>query len=227
MKNKTRDHHSPNYRPLLTCLAIIAAPWLISCNEPVTGKAQTSSPQSTLRLHEGDERYYQVNTRESVIGWKGSSLMGTNDHNGYLYPSKGELKIEKGELTGGVIEIDMNSMEDKDHKSDNKLIAHLKNTDFFDVEKFPFSKMTITRVTPASGQDKQVTGDLTIKGITHPVTLPAHVDVNDKLVKATGTFVIDRSKWDVRYKSQKFYDLVAKQAISDSIWYQIRIVAKK
>ncbi len=216
-----------NYRPLLTYLAIIAAPWLISCNEPVTGKAKTSAPVSTLSLHEGDERYYKVDTRESVIGWKGSSLMGTNDHNGYLYPSKGELKIENDQLIGGVIEIDMNSIEDKDHKSDNKLIAHLKNADFFDVEKFPFSKITFTKVTPTNGQDKQVTGDLTIKGITHPVTFPAHIDIATKIVKATGKLVIDRSKWDVRYKSQKFYDLVAKQAISDSIWYQISIVAKK
>jgi hypothetical protein len=58
-----------------------------------------------------------IDTKESVVAWKGSSVHGK--HKGYVYISKGELMIEKGQLVGGTVEVDMNTIEDKNHKSDN------------------------------------------------------------------------------------------------------------
>ena len=129
--------------------------------------------------------------------------MGRNT--GYVYISKGELMIEKGQLVGGTVEVDMNTIEDKDHRSDNNLVNHLKDPDFFDVKKFPFSTIAITRVESTNNENKTVTGNLTIKGITHPVTFPAKIEVKGGIVKANGKLVIDRTKWDVRYKSEKFF----------------------
>jgi len=48
--------------------------------------------------------------------------------------------------------------------------AHIKSADFFDVEQFPELSFTATGV-EGSGENYKVTGDLTIKGITHQVTL--------------------------------------------------------
>ncbi|MNL63725.1 hypothetical protein D3C87_1878850 [compost metagenome] len=53
------------------------------------------------------------------------------------------------------------------------------------------------------------------------------MEVKDGIVKVNGKLVIDRTKWNVRYKSGKFYDLLADQTISDSIEFTIKIVAKK
>ena len=53
------------------------------------------------------------------------------------------------------------------------------------------------------------------------------MEVKDGIVKASGKLVIDRTKWDVRYKSGKFFDNLKDQAISDSIEFHIMIVAKK
>jgi hypothetical protein len=53
------------------------------------------------------------------------------------------------------------------------------------------------------------------------------MEVKDGVIKADGRLVIDRTKWDVRYKSKKFYNLVADQIMSDSIEFNIKIVAKK
>ena len=130
-------------------------------------------------------------------------------------------------LMGGTVEVDMNTIEGDDHESDNNLINHLKDPDFFDVKKFPISTIAITKVASINGENKKVTGNLTIKGITHPVTFPAKMEVKDGIVKANGKLVIDRTKWDVRYRSGKFYDNLADQAISDSIEFNIKIVAKK
>jgi polyisoprenoid-binding protein YceI len=58
---------------------------------------------------------------------------------------------------------------------DAKLDAHLKEADFFDVEKFPTLTFKSTRISSTGGGDYEVTGDLTIRGVTKSVTL----SVND------------------------------------------------
>jgi len=121
----------------------------------------------------------------------------------------------------------MNTIEDETHSRDNRLVNHLKDPDFFDVKKFPFSAIVITNVVSTNGGNKKITGNLTIKGVTHPVSFPAKIEVKNEVVTLGGKLVIDRTKWDVRYKSARFYDLVADQSISDSIEFEIKIVAKK
>jgi polyisoprenoid-binding protein YceI len=49
--------------------------------------------------------------------------------------------------------------------------AHLKSPDFFDVESFPEITFRSTGVRHVKGRDWQLDGDLTIKGVTKPVTL--------------------------------------------------------
>ncbi|OXA88412.1 hypothetical protein B0A66_15810 [Flavobacterium hercynium] len=180
-----------------------------------------------MSLHFGEENYAIIDTKQSVITWKGSNLVGSNSHTGYIYISQGELIVKNGQLMGGKAEVDMNTIEDEDHGKDNTLVNHLKDPDFFDVKKFPFSTIVLDKATSINGENKKVKGKLTIKGITHPVSFPAKIEVKDEIVKMSGKLVIDRTKWDVRYKSGKFYALLADQTISDSIAFDIKIVAKK
>ncbi|MDO6429417.1 YceI family protein [Flavitalea sp. BT771] len=207
-----------------TCLILIIAPLFFGCGAPVTGENKNASA-SSISLHIGDEKYFIIDTKESVVAWKGSSVPG--NHEGYAYISKGELMIENGQLMGGTVEIEMNKIEGHDHSRDNGLINHLKGPDFFDVKKFPFSTIAISSVASINVEDKEITGNLTIKGITHPVTFPVKMEMKDGIVKASGKLVIDRTLWDVRYKSGKFFDNLKDQAIADSIEFNIKVVAKK
>ena len=50
--------------------------------------------------------------------------------------------------------------------------GHLRTNDFLDIEQFPTITFTSTSVEHDGGNDFKVTGDLTIKGVTHSVTLP-------------------------------------------------------
>ena len=135
--------------------------------------------------------------------------------------------IEKDSLVGGTAEIDMKTIEYKDKESKNTPIKHLKSPDYFDVEKFPISTFSITKVAYAVRGNIKVTGNLTIKGITHPVTFPAKIKVKDGMAEANGKVVIDRTQWGIRYRSGKFYDNLADQAVSDNIEFLMKIVAKK
>jgi hypothetical protein len=213
-----------NNKLSITYLILIIAPFFLGCG-PVTGENKNNASASSISLHVGNEKYFIIDTKESVIAWTGSSVHGKQE--GYAYISKGELMIENGQLMGGTAEIDMNKTEGPGHGKDNNLINHLKGPDFFDVKKFPISTIAITRVESINGENKKVTGNLTIKGITHPVTFPARIEVKGGIVKASGKLVIDRTLWNVRYKSGKFFDNLKDQAIADSIEFNIEIVAKK
>lgn len=208
-----------------TYLILIIAPLFFGCHGPVKEENKNNVSASSLSLHVGNEKYVVIDTKESVVTWKGSSVKG--EHEGYAYISKGELMIENGQLMGGTVEIDMSKIEGPGHGSDNNLINHLKGPDFFDVKKFPFSTIVITKVAAINVEDKEITGNLTIKGITHPVTFPAGIEVRDGIVKANAKMIIDRTDWDVRYNSGKFFDNLKDQAISDDIEFNIKIVAKK
>ncbi|MEZ4903246.1 MAG: YceI family protein [Spirosomataceae bacterium] len=170
---------------------------------------------------------YSIDTKESVITWKGSMVFDIEEeHIGYVYISKGQLMIEKGQLVGGTAEIDMNTIEYGDQANKNTPIKHLKSPDYFDVEKFPISTIEITKVASVRDNIIKVAGKLTIKGVTNEVTFPAKIEVEDGIIKATGKLVIDRTKWGIRYRSGKFYDNLADQAVSDNVELLMKIIAK-
>src|SRR5688572_6059156 len=146
-----------NNKLSITYLILIIAPFFLGCG-PVTRENKNSASASSTSLHVGNEKYFIIDTKESVVAWTGSSVHGKQE--GYAYVSKGELMIENGQLMGGTVEIDMNKTEGPGHERDNNLINHLKGPDFFDVKKFPFSTIAITRVESINGENKKVTGNL-------------------------------------------------------------------
>jgi polyisoprenoid-binding protein YceI len=212
-----------NNKLSITCFVLVAARLFIGCSEPVQKETNNNKPASAISSHVGDERYVVVDT-ESVVSWKSSNSF--DSHAGYVYISKGELMIKNSQLIGGTVEVDMNTIEDDNHDRNNGLIIHLKDPDFFDVKKFPFASIAITSVATINAENKQITGNLTIKGITHPVSFPAKIELKDGAMKATGKLVIDRTKWGVRYGSGKFFDNLKERVISDDIEFNMKIVAK-
>ncbi len=173
---------------------------------------------------------YVIDKKESMVTWKCSMVFeNKGGHTGYVSLSKGELMVENGQLVGGTVDVDMNTIADEKHASDNDLVEHLKSSDFFDAEKFPISRFAIVKVVSADGGNGNVnvTGILTIKGIMQTVTFPAKVEVKGGVVTANGKVTIDRAQWDVRYKSGTFFADLADEAISDKIEFDMKIVAKK
>lgn len=162
-----------------------------------------------------------LDTQQSHVKWVGKKVTG--QHNGIITIKSGEMELDGNNLKGGKVEIDMNSIacEDiKDTETNAKLIGHLKSDDFFGVEKHPTSTLVIKSVKPAAKGAKdathEITGDLTIKGTTHPVTFPATVEVKSGKVHATGKVEIDRTKYNVRYGSGKFFQNLGDKTIYDN-----------
>jgi polyisoprenoid-binding protein YceI len=198
-------------------LFLIIAPILFGCQ----GGVKDGSNSLLSALSSGKK--YDIDIMQSSITWKGSMLVGANSHTGYVYLSGGTLIVDDGDIVGGTATINMNTIEDEIHERNNGLIDHLRSADFFDVEKFPVSTFAFTKGSSAN----KVTGNLTIKGITHAVDFPVKTEEKDGIIKINGNLTIDRTKWGVVYKSGKFYDLLADQTMSDNIEFQIKIVTKK
>ena len=78
----------------------------------------------------------------------------------------------------------MNTIEYGDKENKNTPVKHLKSSDYFDVEKFPISTFSITKVAYA---------DRGNMGITNPVTFPAQIEVKDGVIKATGKLTVTQA----------------------------------
>lgn len=206
-----------NYKSSIMYLFLIIAPSLFSCRDSAKGG------NNVLAGVLSSEEKYTIDTKQSSVVWKGAMVIGNNSHSGYVHLSAGTLSVEDGHITGGTATVNMNTIEDENHARNNVLIEHLRSADFFDVEKFPVATFAFTKGASA----KNITGNLTIKGITHAVNFPVKREQKNGVLTAEGKLVIDRTKWGVIYESGKFYDLLADQTMSDNIEFQIKIVAKE
>jgi polyisoprenoid-binding protein YceI len=100
-----------------------------------------------------------------------------------------------------VAEIDVTSVNTNDEKRD----AHLRSEDFFHVEKHPLMIFRSNKVQHKGGHEFQVNGDLTIRGVTKPVTLSVETtdEVKDpwgnQRIGATATGKVDRRQFDLNF----------------------------
>ena len=154
----------------------------------------------------------EVKTNESKVTWKAYKVTGS--HTGTVNLKSGTLIFDdNGMLTGGEFEADMTSITVTDLEGEykDKLEGHLKSDDFFSVANHPSSKLVFTNVKSTGKNAYEVTGDLTIKGITKPVTF----DVSIYGSKAMATMKIDRAQYDVRYGSGSFFENLGDKTIYD------------
>jgi polyisoprenoid-binding protein YceI len=105
------------------------------------------------------------------------------------------------------------------------LIGHLKSDDFFSVAKFPLASLEVKSVTAKSGNLYHFTADLTIKGITAPIEFDAEVNMTSDQVTATGTMVVNRTKYDIKYRSGSFFSDLGDKMIYDDFTLKFKLVA--
>ena len=175
---------------------------------------------------------YKVDTQLSSLEWYAEKLSGK--HNGTIMLSNGEIRNNHGGLSG-FVEMDMNSIKNSDIShppSKEKLENHLKSPDFFDAAKFPKSRFIITSTTPftivkTGGFTHNVKGNLTIKDKTNEISFDAIIKAESNKIICTGSAVIDRSKFDVRYGSKTFFADIGEKIIYDEFTLKFNVIANK
>ena len=164
-----------------------------------------------------------IDVENSKIKWIGEELSGKN-HYGSLKFKKGSLNLNNGVIISGNFIVDMKTInvEDLQGGSKQRLEGHLRSDDFFSVEKF--SEAIFETKSPAVVNKKEgvqiLSGNLTIKGITHP----AKIEIDDNW---SAKLVFDRSKYDVRFRSGNFFQNLGDKLIYDEIVINAKIAFEK
>lgn len=174
-----------------------------------------------------EDNSYTVDKVNSTLVWKAYKVTGS--HEGTIALQNGELKFKKGVLKSGSFEIDMTTITVTDLEGEykGKLEGHLNSPDFFDVANNPVAKFETTSVKPADAKNTyNVTGNLTIKNITNEISFVATVDDSKTPIVTTASLKVDRSKYDVRYGSNSFFDNLGDKAIYDEFDLDIKLVTK-
>jgi polyisoprenoid-binding protein YceI len=176
---------------------------------------------STLYIAGINAQTFNINNKTSSIEWVGKKIGG--QHNGEIKIKSGSLTIKDNKIESGNFTMDMNSItcaDLEDEAYNNKLVGHLKSDDFFGINDHPESSFIITNSTTFKDNKSAVKGNLTIKGITEEILF--FVERIDNTFKAT--IDVDRSKHNVRYGSNSFFDNLGNAAIDDVFNLNITLI---
>lgn len=193
---------------------------------PVEGNPQAARPKPAIR----DGRH-AIDLEKSRIEWAGRNLMST--HSGTIQLRDGHIDVRNGVVAGAAFTIDMSAIENADitdPEMRQHLVAHLKSDDFFDVQRFPTASFRISNIAflpdPESRNPNcDVTGELTLKDVTHEIVFPATIGPTPEgVLAADAHFDIDRTRWNVIYGSGKFYQKLGMHLVHDFISLALKVV---
>src|SRR5882757_9284819 len=169
-----------------------------------------------------ENQKFKIVSTQSNIDWVGTKVTGA--HNGTIAVKEGEFILNDGKLSGGKFVIDTTSikiLDITDPATNAQFAGHLASDDFFSIDKYPEASLTITSVSA-----NHVEGNLTIKGITHPVAFDAAVNVNGNTLTATCKLVIDRTKYEMKFRSGNFFKDLGDNLIYNDFELTIILTAK-
>ena len=155
-----------------------------------------------------------INVSNSVINWTGHAEVGSYAPQGTLYFKSGSISIDKGEITSGLLTLDMKSMK----QENEHLLEHLKSDDFFDVEKFPTSTILIEKIVNGTAF-----GQLTVKNKTQSFQCPINIVQRSATITINGKAVIDRTKFGIIYNSGNFFSGLGDKAIRNTFDIEFKI----
>ena len=147
---------------------------------------------------------YEIDPAHSRFGFVARHAMvtkvrgGFNEFGGTLHIDGDDPANSEAKLTIQVDSIDTRNA-DRD--------GHLRSNDFFAMEEYPEIEFETTAIEELGGDEFRVTGDLTVRGVTKPVTLDveftgAAVDPWEKVrVGFEGSTVVNRKDWGVNWNA--------------------------
>ena len=150
----------------------------------------------------------KADKEKSKIDFVGKKSDGK--HAGGFKDFKSELKIDHESRDKSSIMVEI--MTDSLWADDEKLAAHLKNPDFFDVKKYPKIKFESTKI-EVNENKATITGNMTMLDKTVEIKIPTTNELSDTSLKVVADFKIDRTKWGMNYGKGKVDDEVELKVI--------------
>ena len=133
-----------------------------------------------------DTAEWALDGAHSRVGFSVSHLV-VSSVSGRFKQMSGKVELDEANLTKSQVDITIKvDSIDTDEPNRDK---HLRSPDFFDALKYPTMTFRSTKIAKAGGNKYRLTGDLTLHGVTKPVTLDATVSdpiksMNGKMMRA-------------------------------------------
>jgi len=170
---------------------------------------------------------FTIDAAASELKWKAEKVTGK--HHGGLKVKSGTIQINKNKIVKGTVIADLTTIQDFDITSDThrlRLENHLKSSDFFAADSFPNAIFTFGSGISLGDDKYKINGSMEIKGMSRPVEFEAKITWDMKKALATGTITLDRSKWDIRYRSGSFFENLGDKAINDDFNVDFNLVGE-
>lgn len=142
--------------------ALVAAPLAVS--------AQGAAPAITKVPAEVQSGDYKFESSHAKVTWSVNHL-GFSTYTGQFPRVEGTLKLDARDVAKSVVNVTINTAAVGTLDAD--LDKHLKTADFLNVEKFPTATFKSTAVKQTGERTADITGDLTLHGVTKPVVIQA------------------------------------------------------
>ncbi|KAB2908916.1 MAG: YceI family protein [Ignavibacteriales bacterium] len=161
------------------------------------------------------------------IGFRAKHMMFTDIYGKFTkYEMSIEFADEHFESGKFFFKADVASISTSEEKRD----AHLRHSDFFDVEKYPYLTFSSTAIKKISDDRYIVTGDLTIKDVTQSIDLDVEYigwrldPWNNELAAAKLTGKINRKDFGMLWNAESE---TGGLFVSDEVWLEVQVVIKK
>jgi polyisoprenoid-binding protein YceI len=176
--------------------------------------------------------HFTVDTETSVVRWTGRNLF--NHHQGTIKLSGGNIEVQNGLLQSARFTLDMNSIacEDLvDTAYNAMLIRHLRDDDFFAVDRFPTAEFVCEHADPLQSctpgtPNYTLHGTMTLRGVTQPLSFPAVIAAADAdHLTGQAQFELDRTQFGSHYGSGKLFAFLGKHVVNDHIHLHLKVQA--
>jgi polyisoprenoid-binding protein YceI len=165
---------------------------------------------------------YTIEPSHAFVVWSANHF-GFSNQMGKFSDVTGDIMFDEKKIENSSVDVNIgiSSLVTGSTKFDD----HLKSADFLDVKKFPTAKFVSKKITSAGKNKAKVEGDLTLHGVTKPVTLDVKINKVGKsmitqkdTVGFSATATIKRSQFNITY---------AVPNVSDDVKLMIEVEANK
>jgi polyisoprenoid-binding protein YceI len=195
----------------------LACTFALALCQFATAQTATRQPARNAQAREAPPRPVAINNGKVPLTPQNTTVqfVGThtgdepNPRTGYFTKFTGELAIDEASktLTSATLEIDTPSLVTEI----DRLTNHLRSPDFFDVREYPQATFVLKKVEvddAARGRHK-LTGELTIREVTRPISFPATIRVADAGATLSSRFKIKRSEFGMTFGADRVDDEVS------------------
>ncbi len=226
---------------LIIALFLIGATFYFSFGKnnkemvPSENNFVVDNSEEGLLMESVSDGHYSIIPEKSSLFWEASKTMIVDyKEQGSVDIRQGDFIIKDKQIKSGAVIINMDSIKVTAISTEGagiNLEKHLKSVDFFAVESYPQAELIIYPSSVFEDDDLamlyNLQANLTIKGISQDIDLPVMVyRVKDQVI-VEGIVDLDRTRWDIRYGSDQFFDNLADEVIDDFFRISFKLIAEE